>query len=58
MPAVLPPATVLVTGASGFTAVWVTRSLLAAGYKARGTVRTDSKAAYLQGVFKDFASSF
>jgi len=37
MPAVTPPAKVLVTGASGFIAVWVVKALLEKGYKVVGT---------------------
>ncbi|KAG8773873.1 methylglyoxal reductase (NADPH-dependent) gre2 [Ceratobasidium sp. 428] len=47
MPAIKAPATVLVTGASGFVAVWVCKILLEAGYTVRGTVRSTSKGEYL-----------
>jgi dihydroflavonol-4-reductase len=36
--------TILVTGASGFVGKWVVRDLLEAGYRVRGTVRTQAKA--------------
>ncbi|KZT52364.1 D-lactaldehyde dehydrogenase [Calocera cornea HHB12733] len=47
MVAVLPPALVLVTGASGFIAAHVCKLLLERGYKVRGTVRSASKGDYL-----------
>lgn len=52
MPAVLPPAKVLVSGANGFIAVWVVKQLLARGYSVRGTVRSESKTEHLRKVFK------
>ncbi|EJT99637.1 D-lactaldehyde dehydrogenase [Dacryopinax primogenitus] len=51
MPGVLPPALVLVTGASGFLAAHVCQVLLERGYKVRGTVRTEEKAHYLLSLF-------
>jgi len=47
MVAVLPPALVLVTGASGFIAAHVCQLLLSRGYKVRGTVRSPAKGEYL-----------
>jgi len=58
MPAVLPPAKVLVTGASGFIAAWVVKTLLEKGYKVVGTVRSEKKGNYLKNLFKDHADRF
>ncbi|KAG8935186.1 methylglyoxal reductase (NADPH-dependent) gre2 [Tulasnella sp. 417] len=58
MPAVPPPAKVLVTGASGFIAAWVVKTLLEKGYVVVGTVRSDSKGKYLQNLFKDHGDRF
>ncbi|KAG8982950.1 methylglyoxal reductase (NADPH-dependent) gre2 [Tulasnella sp. JGI-2019a] len=52
MPAVSAPAKVLVTGASGFIAVWVCKTLLDQGYHVVGTVRSKSKGEYLQNLFE------
>ncbi|KAG9041793.1 methylglyoxal reductase (NADPH-dependent) gre2 [Tulasnella sp. UAMH 9824] len=57
MPAVPPPAKVLVTGASGFIAAWVVKILLEKGY-AVVLVRSDSKGKYLQNLFKDHGDRF
>ncbi|KAI1798359.1 NAD(P)-binding protein [Ganoderma leucocontextum] len=43
---------VLVTGANGYIAVWIVKSLLEAGFAVRGTVRSESKAAYLRSYFQ------
>jgi len=53
MPAVQAPATVLVTGASGFIAVWIIKTLLDQGFNVRGTVRSSSKGDYLTNLFKN-----
>ncbi|CAE6496853.1 unnamed protein product [Rhizoctonia solani] len=53
MPSIKAPATVLVTGASGFIAVWVCKALLDAGYTVRGTVRSKPKGEYLDGAFDE-----
>jgi len=58
MPAIAPPAKVLVTGASGFVAVWVTRTLLEKGFSVVGTVRSDSKGEYLKNLYKDHGDKF
>ena len=58
MPAVQPPATVLVTGVSGFSGAWITRGLLESGYGVRGTVRSETKAAYVSDLFKAYGSRF
>ena len=57
MPAIQVPAKVLVTGANGFIAAWITKYLLEGGYSVRGTVRTQEKAAYLKALFKDAIDS-
>lgn len=43
------------TGANGFLALWVVKSLLDAGYSVRGTVRSPSKVAELHDIFKEHA---
>lgn len=53
MPAITAPAKVLVSGANGFIAVWVVRTLLEHGYSVRGTVRSESKGTHLLNLFKD-----
>ncbi|KAH7096854.1 D-lactaldehyde dehydrogenase [Auriculariales sp. MPI-PUGE-AT-0066] len=59
MPAVPPPAKVLVTGASGFLAAHVVKALLARGYTVRGTVRSHAKGEYLAKLFeKDYPGAF
>ena len=45
---------VLVTGANGYIAVWIVKSLLDTGFFVRGTVRSESKAGYLREHFKSF----
>lgn len=58
MPAVQPPATVLVTGVSGFTGIWIARALLEHQYVVRGTVRSEKKAAYVAELFKSHGERF
>lgn len=58
MPAIKAPATVLVTGASGFIAVWVCKTFLEAGYTVRGTVRSAGKGDYLANLFKSYGDKF
>ncbi|KAF8601441.1 D-lactaldehyde dehydrogenase [Ceratobasidium sp. AG-I] len=58
MPAIKAPATVLVTGASGFIAAWVCKTLLEAGYTVCGTVRSTSKGEYLVNLFKSYDDRF
>ncbi|KAI8986796.1 NAD(P)-binding protein [Trametes punicea] len=50
--------TVLVTGANGYIAVWVIKSLLDAGFAVRGTVRAESKGTYLRNLFKSAGDKF
>ncbi|KZV66765.1 NAD-P-binding protein [Peniophora sp. CONT] len=58
MPAVPPPAKVLVTGANGYIAAWLVRLLLEDGYSVRGTVRSAAKGAFLQKLFAGFGDKF
>ncbi|KDQ06900.1 hypothetical protein BOTBODRAFT_39260 [Botryobasidium botryosum FD-172 SS1] len=46
------PATVLITGASGYIAVSIVKELLDRGYNVRGTVRSVVKGDYLKNLFK------
>jgi nucleoside-diphosphate-sugar epimerase len=52
MPTAQPPAKVLVSGASGFIAVWVIKVLLDQGYAVRGTVRSIEKGDHLKKIFE------
>ncbi|KAF7975442.1 hypothetical protein HWV62_9579 [Athelia sp. TMB] len=54
MPALKAPAKVLVSGANGFVAIWVVRTLLENGYAVRGTVRSESKGCHLKEIFKEY----
>ncbi|PCH42485.1 NAD(P)-binding protein [Wolfiporia cocos MD-104 SS10] len=45
---------VLVTGASGYVASWVVRTLLEQGYSVRATVRSESKASHLRTIFSAY----
>ena len=54
MPAIQPPARVLVTGANGYIAVWVVRTLLERGYSVRGTVRSADKGEFLKKLFSSY----
>jgi uncharacterized protein YbjT (DUF2867 family) len=58
MPSVNPPAKVLVSGASGFTAAWVVRTLLEQGFAVRGTVRSHEKGEYLNKAFENYGDKF
>ncbi|KAH9930009.1 NAD(P)-binding protein [Fomitopsis serialis] len=49
---------VLVTGANGFIAMWVVKSLLDQGYIVRGTVRSESKAKHVREVFSRYGDKF
>lgn len=53
MPAVSAPATVLVTGASGFIAAHVVKVHIDRGFIVRGTVRKASRGEYLKQLFGD-----
>ncbi|KAG8951131.1 methylglyoxal reductase (NADPH-dependent) gre2 [Tulasnella sp. 424] len=58
MSIVTPPAKVLVTGASGYIALWVCKTLLDKGYSVVGTVRSDSKGEKLKELFKNYDDKF
>ncbi|KAG8937756.1 methylglyoxal reductase (NADPH-dependent) gre2 [Tulasnella sp. 408] len=58
MPAVLPPAKVLVTGASGFIGAWVAKALLERGFTVIGTVRSDPRGEYLKTLFQQYENRF
>jgi nucleoside-diphosphate-sugar epimerase len=58
MPAINPRSKVLVTGASGFIAAWVVKTLLERGFHVRGTVRSPAKGDYLKKIFNDHADHF
>ncbi|KAI8986793.1 NAD(P)-binding protein [Trametes punicea] len=49
---------VLVTGANGYIAVWVVKTLLDQGFSVRGTVRSESKAADVRKIFKSYGDKF
>ncbi|KAF8519607.1 D-lactaldehyde dehydrogenase [Hysterangium stoloniferum] len=49
---------VLVSGASGFVASWITRHLLESGYNVRGTVRSPAKGEYLKNIHKQYGDKF
>jgi nucleoside-diphosphate-sugar epimerase len=53
MPIVPPGSKILVTGANGFIAVWLIRTLLEKGYSVRGVVRSPSKGEYLSKLFRE-----
>lgn len=54
MPAVQTPATVLVTGASGFIAVWTVQKFLEQGFSVVGTVRSAEKGDWLKEKFASY----
>ncbi|KAL4259842.1 NAD(P)-binding domain superfamily protein [Pleurotus pulmonarius] len=58
MPIITPGSKVLVTGATGFIGIWVTRTLLEKGYSVRGSVRSASKGKYLTDYFKSYGEKF
>ncbi|KAL1751107.1 hypothetical protein FB107DRAFT_222671 [Schizophyllum commune] len=58
MPVVTAPAKVLVSGANGYIAMWVVRTLLEKGYSVRGTVRSSAKGAYLSNYFRSYGDKF
>ncbi|PPQ89360.1 hypothetical protein CVT25_003200 [Psilocybe cyanescens] len=51
MPTISKGDKVLVTGANGYIAMWVTRLLLERGYAVRGTVRSEDKAQFMKNYF-------
>jgi len=58
MVAVSSPAKVLVTGANGYVATWITKKYLEAGYSIRGAVRSLSKSAFLNDEFGHYGERF
>ena len=52
MPSVKKGSKVLVSGANGYIAMWIVRTLLERGFTVRGTVRTEDKGKYLIEYFK------
>ena len=56
MPEITAPAKVLVTGSSGFIAIWVVKYLLDCGFSVRGAVRSEDKGKHLLDTFKDAVS--
>lgn len=46
---------VLVSGANGYVALWVVRSLLEHGYSVRATVRSESKGTHLRKIFASYS---
>ena len=52
MPSVKKGSKVLVSGANGFIAMWVARTLLERGFTVRGTVRTEDKGKFMIEYFK------
>ena len=52
MPSVSRGSKVLVSGANGYIAMWVARTLLERGFAVRGTVRTEDKAKFIIEYFK------
>jgi len=58
MPVVAPGSKILVSGANGFIAVWLVRTLLEHGYSVRGTVRSKEKSAFLVDKFKSYGDKF
>ena len=47
MPSVDKGSKVLVSGANGYVAMWVVRTLLERGFTVRGTVRTEDKGKFM-----------
>lgn len=49
---------VLVTGANGYVAIWIIKTLLEKGYSVWGTIRSDSKAAHVRSLFASYGDKF
>jgi len=58
MPTIQPGRTVLVSGANGYIAIWVVRTLLEHGYRVRGAVRSEEKGAHLKKIFSAYNHKF
>lgn len=54
MPAITPGSKVLVTGANGYVAVWVVKTLLERGFSVRSAVRSEGKAGHLRKLFSSY----
>ncbi|KAK0194726.1 hypothetical protein F5146DRAFT_926509 [Armillaria mellea] len=54
MPSISPPSRVLVSGANGYIAIWIVRTLLERGFAVRGTVRSEAKGKHLKNTFKSY----
>ena len=52
MPSVDKGSKVLVSGANGYIAMWIVRTLLERGFAVRGTVRTEEKGDFMINYFK------
>ena len=52
MPSVDKGSKVLVSGANGYIAMWIVRTLLERGFAVRGTVRTEEKGEFMIEYFK------
>jgi uncharacterized protein YbjT (DUF2867 family) len=58
MPIITPGSKVLVSGANGYIAAWIVRTLLERGYAVRGTVRTAEKGRHLSESFNSYGEKF
>lgn len=58
MPTINKGSKVLVTGGTGYIAAWVVQYLLEHGYAVRGTVRSQEKGEFLQGLFCAYKDKF
>jgi len=58
MPSIPTGSKVLVTGANGYLATWIVRTLLEKGYSVRGTVRSEVKATHLKQIFAKYGDKF
>ncbi|KAJ3852270.1 D-lactaldehyde dehydrogenase [Lentinula lateritia] len=58
MPVVPLGSTILVTGANGYIAAWIVRTLLNKGYIVKGTVRSEDKGKRLQEIFEKYGDKF
>lgn len=58
MPAITPGSKILVTGANGYVAVWVVKTLLERGFSVRATVRSESKAGHLNSLFSSYGDKY
>lgn len=56
MPSISPPSKVLVSGANGYIAIWIVRTLLERGFAVRGTVRSQAKGEHLKNTFKSYGN--